>query len=156
MQQHSGSECCSEHWSLARWEWDTMQTETERQKMPLIPWLTIKHLKLQSAQLRAATVWVYEGKHLSVTKVFIYATSTNTIINHPAQCAARWHVFLYESLVLSRRWGEGSRGEAAWYHDRSDLNEPVGINKMLSCVIFNPHTSISMVRIVKLIIVIHV
>lgn len=29
MQHHSGSECCSEHWSPARWEWDSPQTETE-------------------------------------------------------------------------------------------------------------------------------
>lgn len=36
------------------------------------------------------------------------------------------------------------------------LNQPVGINQMLSCVIFNPHISISMVRTVQLIIGIRV
>lgn len=71
-----------------------------RQKIPLIPRLSIKHLKLRSAQLRAATVWVCVGKHVRVTKVFIYATRTNTIINHPAQCAALWDVFLHFFFVF--------------------------------------------------------
>lgn len=65
-----------------------------RQKMPLIPRLSIKHLKLHSAQLGAATEWVYVGKRVSVTNVFSYATSASTIMNHPAQRTILWDVFV--------------------------------------------------------------
>lgn len=59
-----------------------------RQRMPLIPpRLAIKHLELHSKQLGAATERVYVGKHVGVTEVFVYATSTNTIINHAAHNA---------------------------------------------------------------------